>query len=88
VFANQAVRLLKYVGAPQHAAVLAQANRVLWPDGVVPPSELARRRVDPMSAERRFNAVNAAWGRAENREGSIDTIIARFIRAHPGAFFS
>ena len=88
VFAREAVRLLKSVGAPLHGAVLARANRVIWPSGAIPATEAARRRVLTMADEPRFHGVNAAWALADHREGAIETVIERYIRAHPEAFFS
>ncbi len=92
VFAEEAVDLLRQVGAPQHAAVLDQANRILWPAVFIPSDQsarravLARRHLD-VRQQPRFNGLDAVRDRAERREGSLDSIVERYIRAHPGAFF-
>ena len=88
VFAQRAVALLKQVGARQHAAVLSAANRVIWPSGVVPASVDVRRRFVSPTNQSRFDEVTRRWDRAEQREGSIDGIIERYMRARPAAFFS
>jgi hypothetical protein len=88
VFANEAVHLLGVVGAPIHAAALARANRVGWPRSDVPYSQAARRRVISLTDQPRFALVNAGWDNAERKEGSLYSIIERFIRVRPGAFFS
>jgi hypothetical protein len=88
VFADEAVHLLELVGAPRHAAVLAKANRIAWPSAKVPASDIVRRHVLLRSAQTQFDAVNNAWDRAEREEGTIYSIIDRFIRTHPTAFFS
>jgi hypothetical protein len=87
-FANQAAGLLRAVGARLHAKVLARANRVTWPSGAVPASEAARREDLPDIASRSYDAVDAAWTHADSAEGTLDTTVERYIRAHPAAFFS
>jgi Domain of unknown function (DUF4375) len=87
VFAEQAVALLRTVGAPEHADVLARANRIAWPAGGIPSDEQARRAALQFVGESRYDAVNRQWQTAERQEQPLETIIERYVRAHPAAFF-
>lgn len=87
VFAQRAVSLLREVGAPLHADVLARANHIIWSNGEIPASVEQRRRTVTLADTPRFDAVNSAWDAAERREGSLDSIIESYVRRHPSAFF-
>lgn len=86
-FANEAVDLLSVVGAPRHGAVVARANRITWPSGDVPALRAARQRALPGINSHRYAAVDAAWTRADEAEGTLADLVDRYIRAHPSAFF-
>jgi hypothetical protein len=87
VFADQAVGLLREVAAPLHAEALAATNRGTWPRGQVPRSEAVRRRALGPQQHPRLHVSGSAWQAAEQREGPLESIIERFIRSRPNAFF-
>lgn len=87
VFAQQAVALLRTVGAPRHADVLARANRIAWPAGSIPSAEPARRAALQFVGESRYDAVNRQWSVAERQEQPLETIIEKYVREHSSAFF-
>lgn len=83
VFAGQGVALLRQVGAPQHARVLARANRVIDPHGRVPVDRAARQRRLRGVDDARFTDLDDAWSALP----ALDELVARYVRAHPRAFF-
>src|SRR6202012_2016460 len=87
VFAEQAVALLRAVGAPRHAGVLARATGIAWPAGGIPSGEQARRAALQFIGESRYDAVNRQWEAAERQERPLETLVERYVRAHPSAFF-
>jgi hypothetical protein len=54
----------------------------------IPSSEATRRFVLSNVSESRYDAVNRQWQAADNREQPLDTIIERYVRRHPSAFFN
>jgi hypothetical protein len=82
-YAEEGVKLLSRIGAGDHAAVLEQANRIIAPDGPVPRDRDARqRRLDGLD-DARFDQVEDRWDALP----PLEDIVARYIRAHPHAFF-
>jgi hypothetical protein len=83
VYAEDGVKLLGRIGASDHAVVLEQANRVVAPDGRVPRDRDARqRRLDGLD-DARFAQLEDRWDSLP----PLEDIVARYIRAHPHAFF-
>jgi hypothetical protein len=80
--ADEAVEQLRILGAPHHARVLEQANRVIAPHGAVPGREQRQRRLHGLD-DARFAALDDAWDLEQ-----LEQLVARFIRAHPVDFFS
>jgi hypothetical protein len=85
--AMEAVDLLREIGAPLHAQALAATNRQAWPSGQVPASEIVRRRELGPPEHPLIRVPDSYWMTAEAREGSLESIVGRFIRSHPNAFF-
>lgn len=83
-YATGAVRQLASVGAPRHAGVLRAANRALWPDGRVPQGADRRRRA--MLDDPRLDAAERSWAAADQAEGDLDAVLARYIRTHLPSF--
>jgi Domain of unknown function (DUF4375) len=88
VFAQEAVGLLRAVGAPRHADVLARANRIAWPASSVPSSVAARWLALSVVGESRYGGADRQWQAADRQEQALGTIIERYVRRHPSAFFS
>jgi Domain of unknown function (DUF4375) len=83
-FAAEAPALLRTARAPQHARIVEQANRLFAPDGRIPVDERARRAMSDGVDDSRFAALDARLMQLED----LDDVNARYIAAHPGAFFS
>jgi Domain of unknown function (DUF4375) len=88
VFAQEAVSLLRGVGAPRHADVLARANRIAWPAGSIPSSVAVRWLALSVVGESRYDGADRQWQSADRREQALGAIIDRYVRHHPSAFFS
>jgi hypothetical protein len=88
VFAQEAVGLLRGVGAPRHADVLARANRIAWPAGGIPSSVAVRWLALSVVGESRYDGADRQWQAADHQERALGTIIDRYVRQHPSAFFS
>ena len=88
VFAQEAVGLLRAVGAPRHADVLARANRIAWPANSIPSSVAVRWLALSVVGESRYDGANRQWQAADRREQALGTIIDRYVRRHQSAFFS
>lgn len=87
-YATQAVAAMRAIDAPQHAAVMADANAILWPDGQIPISMVARRRYLHGVADPRFNPDNRRWDAADRSEGTLEHLVELYIRANRSAFFT
>jgi hypothetical protein len=83
-FATEAPALLREAGAPEHARIIEQANRVFAPDGRIPADEVARRAMSHGVDDARFAALEDRWSQLEE----LDDVNARYIAAHRSAFFS
>ena len=83
-FAPQAPALLREAGAPDHARIIEQANRIFAPDGRIPTNESARRAMTQGVDDSRFSALEDQWMHLEE----LDDVNARYIAAHRDAFFS
>jgi hypothetical protein len=84
--AEQAPALLRAVGAPRHAKAFVITGQAVWPQPILPG--LNARQTELGSFDHPLRRVpDAAWQRAEDREGTLESIIDRFIRSHPNGFF-
>jgi len=83
-FAAEAPALLREAGAPRHARIIEQANRLFAPGGRVPVDEDRRRAVSHGFDDARFDALDDRLMRLEE----LDEVNARYIAEHPSAFFS
>ena len=87
LLAAEAGELLREVGAPLHAEALANTNRSTWSGGQVPSDDAGRQRELGSPDQPQLHVSDAFWQNADQREGSLDSIMERFIRSHPDAFF-
>jgi hypothetical protein len=83
-FAAEAPGLLREAAAPQHAAIVEQANRLFAPDGRIPTEQGKRREMSHGVDDTRFAALDDQLMHIDD----LDEVIARYIAAHRGAFFS
>jgi Domain of unknown function (DUF4375) len=83
VYAEDGVKLLSKIGASDHAVVLEQANRIVAPDGHVARDRAARQRRLGGLDDPRFAELEDRWDALP----PLEDIVARYIRAHPHAFF-
>lgn len=85
-YAADAPAALRRIGAPLHATVVARANRIAYPSGRIPATTQARRRTHA-DGHPGLEPLDEAWSAAQAREGDIDRLVERYVRAHPRAFF-
>jgi hypothetical protein len=83
-FAAEAPALLREAGAPEHARIIEQANRVFAPDGRIPTNEAERRAMTHGVGDPRFAALDDRLMQLDD----LDDINARYIAGHRGAFFT
>jgi hypothetical protein len=82
-FATEAPALLREAGAPRHARIIEQANRLFAPGRRVPADEGTRRAMSGGVADARFARLDDRLMHLD----ALDDVIARYIAAHRGAFF-
>jgi hypothetical protein len=83
-FAAGAPALLREAGAPAHARIIEQANRLFAPDGRIPADEAERRAMTDEAGDPRFAALDHRLMQLDD----LDDINARYIAAHRSAFFT
>ena len=79
--------VMKLADPMSSSTAMYAANRIAWPAGGIPSAEQARRATLQLIGQSRYDAVNRQWDAAERHEQRLGTIVERYVRAHPSAFF-
>ena len=83
-------KTLYFKYSPQDAEIyhLAKLQRIAWPAGSIPSSVAVRWLALSVVGQSRYDGADRQWQAADHQEQALGTIIDRYVRHHPSAFFS